>query len=329
MKLPASTWLPQQYSPLLKKLYCQIAKTCPIQIKVSTPPPPGTAIRAMPVYKKAEHVTEVVKRCPNHELGRDLNEGEGPQLPCPAVRAPQPGRGGLAQGLRLGDSRGWWEGLTVGSAFPQPHFLPALPGPGMLVPTGELLLGRRPEGTRAASGLSPTWEVPRTRPSGPKCCNAHGPGVAGPRLGTSLRWHPLPTGQSAPASHLIRVEGNNLSQYVDDPVTGRQSVMVPYEPPQVGQPPPQAETPHVTSIGHPFVPSVSKCSPCRGGPCWFLTTPSVLSGLQHPQLPWGVGLMTSEPQPCTSVLFSPVHSLLAGPPWGSGGWRGRGLEDWS
>ncbi|XP_059997622.1 tumor protein p73 isoform X3 [Lagenorhynchus albirostris] len=108
----SATWT---YSPLLKKLYCQIAKTCPIQIKVSTPPPPGTVIRAMPIYKKAEHVTEVVKRCPNHELGRDFNEG-----------------------------------------------------------------------------------------------------------------------QSAPASHLIRVEGNNLSQYVDDPVTGRQSVMVPYEPPQVG-----------------------------------------------------------------------------------------------
>ncbi|XP_025711953.1 tumor protein p73 isoform X1 [Callorhinus ursinus] len=108
----SATWT---YSPLLKKLYCQIAKTCPIQIKVSTPPPPGTIVRAMPVYKKAEHVTEVVKRCPNHELGRDFNEG-----------------------------------------------------------------------------------------------------------------------QSAPASHLIRVEGNNLSQYVDDPVTGRQSVMVPYEPPQVG-----------------------------------------------------------------------------------------------
>ncbi|NP_001119803.1 tumor protein p73 isoform c [Mus musculus] len=108
----SATWT---YSPLLKKLYCQIAKTCPIQIKVSTPPPPGTAIRAMPVYKKAEHVTDIVKRCPNHELGRDFNEG-----------------------------------------------------------------------------------------------------------------------QSAPASHLIRVEGNNLAQYVDDPVTGRQSVVVPYEPPQVG-----------------------------------------------------------------------------------------------
>ncbi|XP_058245137.1 tumor protein p73 isoform X4 [Hemibagrus wyckioides] len=103
------------YSPLLKKLYCQIAKTCPIQVKLASTPPHGSVVRAMPIYKKAEHVTEVVKRCPNHELGRDFNES-----------------------------------------------------------------------------------------------------------------------QSAPASHLIRVEGNNLCQYVDDPVTGRQSVLVPYEAPQVG-----------------------------------------------------------------------------------------------
>uniref|UniRef100_A0A674PKU2 Cellular tumor antigen p53 n=1 Tax=Takifugu rubripes TaxID=31033 RepID=A0A674PKU2_TAKRU len=108
----SATWT---YSPLLKKLYCQIAKTCPIQMKLSSSPPHGSIIRAMPIYKKAEHVTEVVKRCPNHELGRDFNDG-----------------------------------------------------------------------------------------------------------------------QTAPASHLIRVEGNNLCQYVDDPVTGRQSVFVPYEPPQVG-----------------------------------------------------------------------------------------------
>ncbi|XP_058890290.1 tumor protein 63-like isoform X4 [Acipenser ruthenus] len=108
----SATWT---YSTDLKKLYCQIAKTCPIQIKMMTPPPQGAVIRAMPVYKKAEHVTEVVKRCPNHELSREFNDG-----------------------------------------------------------------------------------------------------------------------QVAPPSHLIRVEGNNHAQYVEDPITGRQSVLVPYEPPQVG-----------------------------------------------------------------------------------------------
>ncbi|MFT7818840.1 tumor protein 63 isoform X7, partial [Arapaima gigas] len=108
----SATWT---YSTDLKKLYCQIAKTCPIQVKVLTSPPQGAVIRAMPVYKKAEHVTEVVKRCPNHELSREFNDG-----------------------------------------------------------------------------------------------------------------------QIAPPSHLIRVEGNNHAQYVEDSITGRQSVLVPYEPPQVG-----------------------------------------------------------------------------------------------
>uniref|UniRef100_A0ACB8FC58 Tumor protein 63 n=1 Tax=Sphaerodactylus townsendi TaxID=933632 RepID=A0ACB8FC58_9SAUR len=115
MCIPAGPLFEQLYSTELKKLYCQIAKTCPIQIKVMTPPPQGAVIRAMPVYKKAEHVTEVVKRCPNHELSREFNEG-----------------------------------------------------------------------------------------------------------------------QIAPPSHLIRVEGNSHAQYVEDPITGRQSVLVPYEPPQVG-----------------------------------------------------------------------------------------------
>uniref|UniRef100_A0A9J8A606 Tumor protein 63 (p63) n=2 Tax=Cyprinus carpio TaxID=7962 RepID=A0A9J8A606_CYPCA len=108
----SATWT---YSTELKKLYCQIAKTCPIQIKVLTNPPQGAVLRAMPVYKKAEHVTEVVKRCPNHELSREFNDG-----------------------------------------------------------------------------------------------------------------------QIAPPSHLIRVEGNSHAQYVEDSITGRQSVLVPYEPPQVG-----------------------------------------------------------------------------------------------
>lgn len=104
--------LPFQYSPLLKKLYCQIAKTCPIQIKVSTPPPPGTIIRAMPVYKKAEHVTEVVKRCPNHELGRDFNDGE-----CwhrPRGEQPQPRPAGPKAGQPRGIT-GPWARRVLGS----------------------------------------------------------------------------------------------------------------------------------------------------------------------------------------------------------------------
>lgn len=92
----------------------------------------------MPVYKKAEHVTEVVKRCPNHELSREFNDGQ-------------------------------------------------------FSPNRRLAFRRSPPVAHVVS-LS---------------------------------------GQMAPPSHLIRVEGNNHAQYVEDSITGRQSVLVPYEPPQV------------------------------------------------------------------------------------------------
>jgi len=55
-----------QYSEALRKLYVRMAHTCPVRFKTASSPPPGSIIRAMPVYMKPEHVQEVVKRCPNH-----------------------------------------------------------------------------------------------------------------------------------------------------------------------------------------------------------------------------------------------------------------------
>lgn len=277
-----------QYSPLLKKLYCQIAKTCPIQVKVSSPPPPGTAVRAMPVYKKAEHVTEVVKRCPNHELGRDFNEGE-PPTPRPPL-SPYPPPSPWAQWP--GRQQGPWEGPTLGAASPQ--LLPAGPGPRVLAPgrAGQGCWARDPEGTGAAS-RSPTREA-----EGPglwRVTSSVGRGRGGPGLGTALKQRPLPAGQSAPASHLIRVEGNNLSQYVDDPVTGRQSVMVPYEPPQVGgalsQPwgGPWAEIRVSPQLADPLVPCPHGVASGPRSPCLTLEVPPLPSGPCGRELPSSSG----------------------------------------
>ncbi|KAK5893542.1 hypothetical protein CgunFtcFv8_006407 [Champsocephalus gunnari] len=55
------------YSEQLNKLYCQLAKTTPVEVLLGKEIPLGAIIRATAVYKKTEHVAEVVRRCPHHQ----------------------------------------------------------------------------------------------------------------------------------------------------------------------------------------------------------------------------------------------------------------------
>ncbi|XP_058037568.1 cellular tumor antigen p53 isoform X2 [Ahaetulla prasina] len=66
------------FSPLLKKLFCQMGKTCKVLVKLTGIPPLGSMIRAMAVYKRSEHMAEVVRRCPHHERHLEHNDGVTP-----------------------------------------------------------------------------------------------------------------------------------------------------------------------------------------------------------------------------------------------------------
>ena len=54
------------YSDAIKKLYVKLASFCPIKFKTTLPPPSGSYLRAVAVFKGSTNLHDTVKRCPNH-----------------------------------------------------------------------------------------------------------------------------------------------------------------------------------------------------------------------------------------------------------------------
>jgi len=57
---------PYTYSYTLPKWFVKMDEVCPVLVRCSSSRPPGTLIRATPVYKQADFVNEVVARCSHH-----------------------------------------------------------------------------------------------------------------------------------------------------------------------------------------------------------------------------------------------------------------------
>ena len=72
----SATWT---YSDVCKKLYVNLASFCPIKFKTSMPPPHGTILRAVAVFKGSTNLYDVVKRCPNHM--ENSNDGKITTMP--------------------------------------------------------------------------------------------------------------------------------------------------------------------------------------------------------------------------------------------------------
>ena len=72
----SATWT---YSDVCKKLYVNLASFCPIKFKTNMPPPHGTVLRAVAVFKGSTNLHDVVKRCPNHM--ESSNDGKITTMP--------------------------------------------------------------------------------------------------------------------------------------------------------------------------------------------------------------------------------------------------------